>query len=237
MIATPSHTTQQLACQCTKCTQTYGTPPYVDLPSQGHPGHPATRPLYCPRCKPSSDPTRPPKVYRPYDYADVLCTDYIGLTRQVAISLITMLNEFKAQGASRVKQLATVHDPIDYLASRGFQRMSMRDSITPLDVQCLDCAGQYTILRGNITTAQRPPAYCIWCGSSHITTAQENTDDTAYTVLAAHYQLPRNVLEYLYSQYTAQSRQTSFQSYMDSPTILEIRQKLAGLAPTPTTNS
>lgn len=141
-----------------------------------------------------------------------------------------MLNEFKAQGASKVKELATVHDPIDYLKSRGFTAMPMQFMYTPLDVQCLDCGGQYTIWRGRVSPVQAPPVYCVWCASKHITIVAENTDEAAYTTLAMHYALPLNVIKFLYSQYASQSRTIKFSDYMDMPERLEIRAKLAGLA-------
>lgn len=178
-----------------------------------------------------------PRVYRPYDYADVLVQDYMGLTRHAALALITMLNEFKAQGRQAVGKLASYSDPIDYLQDRGFKRVLLRAVITPLDVQCHDCGGQYTMIRGTITTIQKPPIYCVWCASKNTTVEQENTSEVSFLILAAKYEVPQNVLEYLYTCWSQQAQISSFESYMNTGERLEIRQKLAALASQPTTAS
>lgn len=86
---------RQLAVQCDRCTQATGTPPYVDLstcPSfvptkSSHPSH-------CPRCSKL-------KLFRSYDYADVLVQEYFGLTRQSALQALSLFNSLRATTPTR----------------------------------------------------------------------------------------------------------------------------------------
>jgi hypothetical protein len=218
----------QLTCQCAKCTAKHGIPPYVDLPAPALTTtstplyQPATRPTYCPNCA-------KPRTYRTYDYADVLIQDYMGMTRQLAIDIIRQFNEWR-ESSFRNPVRNSQLDVIDYLTDRGHSKMLLRAYVTPLDVQCLDCGGQFTMLRGLVTSKQLPPVHCVWCASKNISTSQENTEEVAYLILAEKYQLPQNILEYLYKQYAAQARHSTFESYMNSEPILAIRNKLAPLS-------
>jgi hypothetical protein len=153
----------------------------------------------------------------------------MGMTRELAISIIRQFNEWR-ESSFRNPVKSSQIDVIDYLTDRGHTKMLMRAYVTPLDVQCLDCGGQFTMLRGLVTTKQLPPVHCVWCASTHISVNQENTEEVAYLILAQRYSLPENVLRYLYAQYAQQARHSSFDSYMNSESVLAIRNKLAPLA-------
>lgn len=207
---------KQLTCQCASCTHKHGIPPYIDIT----PTHiqPVIRPTYCPNCA-------KPRSYHPYDWADVLCHTYMGMTRELAISIIRQFNEWRASSFRTPVRNSQI-DVLDYLRDRGHAAMPIRSYIVPLNVQCNDCGGQYDLVRG--TVAQRPPKYCVWCGSKNI--ALTNSEEAAYVVLAKHYALPENIITYLYQEYTKQGQHITFESYMTSPTIQAIRDKLAPLA-------
>lgn len=92
----------QYTVSCQTCSDKHGTPPYVDTPSsasfQQGTQEPSSKPFYpqqhtshCPRCG-------KPRASRPYDWADILCTEYFGLTRKNALLILQAYNETKQSG-------------------------------------------------------------------------------------------------------------------------------------------
>lgn len=90
----------QLTVQCQSCSNKYGTPPYVDIPSScsNTSFKPTSKPSYCPRCAHA-------RIFRPYDYADVLCTEYFGLTRSNALQVIHLYNDLRASNNLDIRRI------------------------------------------------------------------------------------------------------------------------------------
>lgn len=193
--------------ECTRCTNKSGTPPFIQytLPI-------AAKPAHCPKCGHT-------RTIRPYDYADIICTDHAGIPRSLAIRAITLYNEFVA--TSTLKHRTATPDCIafvrDHLGAQGMP--SMRTSFTPLDVSCTDCGGSYTMLRTLIDVQHTPPCYCVWCGSKNVTIQQQSTEQSCWTSLAMHYNLPVQIIKMFYDRWSHKSAPLSFSEYMHSDLI------------------
>lgn len=213
--------TYERTVECTKCTAKSITPPFISftLPVQ-------SKPLHCPKCGHS-------RTVRPYDYADIICTDHAGISRSLAIKAINLYNEQLQRGT--LGRASKTPDCIAYIEDMGIDATnmpSMRTSFTPLNCACQSCGGSFTMLR-NVPDVQRtPPLYCVWCGSNHVTVQQQSTDNSCWTSLALHYNLPTNAIKMFYDRWSSKSGLTSFSEYMHSDLITQLLQD-SGLAYTP----
>lgn len=205
-----------LTCQCKHCLDELGVPVYVTVPLSPVPttGHP----MYCPRCR--RRPAKP--AYRPQDYADCLILRYDGLTRKGAIHAIATYNELSARG----KLPSTVRDAYDLPAILwGFKPMLSSQPITPLTVHCTSCAGSYTLIRSaGPSLQQSTPLYCVWCGSSHTTLSQDDTEETAWLSLANHYSLSVQQVQFFYNKWSQLPAHTypTFSAYLQSDLVAPI---------------
>lgn len=211
-------TTFERTVECTRCTAKSITPPFISftLPVRSKPTH-------CPKCGHT-------RTVRPYDYADIICTDHAGISRNLAIKAINLYNEQLARGTLGHK--SHIPDCIGYIEDMGVDATnmpSMRSSFAPIDAHCTSCGGSYTMLR-NVPDVQRtPPLYCVWCGSKSVTIQQQSTDQTCWTSLAQHYNLPLAALKMFYDRWSRKSSLSSFSNYMQSDLITQLLQD-AGLA-------
>lgn len=208
--------------QCTKCTTHHGaiTPPYVSyyVPT-------ATKPQYCPKCSHQ-------RIIREYDYADVLCTDHVGLSRAHAIIAIQSCNEHNARTSAPygTTKHVTVEQLLDKLGARELPPITA--VITPLTVRCnstTGCGATFTLLR-NVPDVQRtPPLYCIFCAQPVSTLANTNdTEETAFIGLSLHYELPLIMIKSLYVVWSTSSQRPTFESFIHSPKVRDtIQQVLA----------
>lgn len=221
MTATTS--SRQLSCSCQRCASRLGVPSFVDTNPMCQP---QAKPAYCPRCgKPHS--------YRPYDYADVLCTEYFGLTREVAVEVITTFNEIKASSNSQFYTAShgsqpvgksKLQDPLDLLQAMGFSRMLMRAALTPLTVSCQSCGGSFTMLRSVPDVQRTPPLHCVWCSSTNLTTSQDDTEVTAWLSLASHYGLTVAAIQFFYSDWLKRGHQTTLAAHLADPQVAPLVQ-------------
>lgn len=214
--------------QCTKCTTHHGaiTPPYVSyyVPT-------ATKPQYCPKCSHQ-------RIIREYDYADVLCTDHVGLSRSNAITAIQSCNEHNARTSAPygTSRYVTVEQLLDKLGARELPPITA--VITPLTVRCNSpktansaggCGATFTLLR-NVPDVQRtPPLYCIFCAQPvTILNNLNDTEETAFIGLSLHYELPLIMIKSLYVMWSTSSQRPTFESYIHSPKVRDtIQQVLA----------
>lgn len=198
--------------ECQRCTVKNGsiTPPFISftLPVQ-------SKPLHCPKCGHQ-------RTVRPYDYADIICTDHAGISRSLAIKAINLYNEQLARGTLRHK--SHTPDCIAFIEDMGANTSmpSLRSSFAPIDAHCQACGGSYTLLRNTPDVQRTPPLYCVWCGSNHVTIQQQSTDNTCWTSLALHYNLPTNVIKMFYDRWSSKSGLQAFSDYMHSDLITQL---------------
>lgn len=229
-------TTRQLAVQCTRCTTAHGTSPYVDLftnqpcPTPSPSGR--LSPTHCPRCGHQ-------RQYRSYDYADVLCTNYFGLTRALAIELIQTFNELTASdklptrfGSSTAKLI----DPLDLISSMGLKPLLARQAITPLTITCHTangggCGGQFTLLRcaGPQPTSPLDGLHCVFCGrhsTLSLSISQDSTEDACWLSLSHHYDLTVQAMQFFYNDWTKHgvSSSLSLAAYLQQPEVASLVQ-------------
>lgn len=205
----------QYRAQCHYCHKHTGYYPYlsVTLPISTHP------PTYCPRCH-RLVPTSP------FDYADTLCFDYAGLTRQQALSSLDHVDRQNSHSKSASHANHTAEDYLNMEQSLK-QWPSLATLTTPLTVTCNDCGGHYIFYRNAPDIQRTPPLYCVWCASKHTTISQLDTEEHAYVSLAQHYNLPVPILKTLYSLWTTQSPLPTFAEFFKSPTVTLVLNAIA----------
>lgn len=205
------------AVDCIPCSNHKLTPPYVSYTLQVQP-----KPLYCPTCQHQ-------RVYRPYSYVDILCTDYAGLSVTTAVKIVLQYNEQRAKGTLSRKSTL---DVLDYIRDLGAENMpTLRNFIAPLDISCRECGGSYTLLR-NIDSApnvnKTPPLYCVWCASPSVHVVQQGTEEVWWTSLSLAYNnMPVPMLKIFYDRWTTHSRARTFKEYMNSDMIKSLLEEVA----------
>ena len=172
-------------------------------------------PLHCTCCH----TTRAPKVQP--SLASEPTLDY-NISPIIARTLTQLLNHYNADPTNTRKLTFN-----QYVESKLHMT---RQPITPLHVHCHQCGSTFTLLRSDPTTHKSPPKHCIYCTSTQLSILQATTDDTAYICLAEHYSLPLNHIQYLYKFWSSRPNYPTFDSFMQSDTMAQLRPVLDSIA-------
>lgn len=176
---------------------------------------------HCPDCT-HDTPATPCE----YDYADVLVTRYHHpkFTRKIALYLLNELNRLNlSRSPNHQYQIEDVMHEIGLTSSESF----MNQPKCYLTTRCQSCGGSFTTLYTNAPVQHTPPSYCIWCGSSSISTVQEDTEETAMISLASHYNIPLVLFKHLYAIWHTSSKYQYLSDFINNePSIQPLLNKL-----------
>lgn len=146
-----------------------------------------------------------------------------GLNPVVAKAIVDQTNHYNADFMHSRKL-----SPKDYaITMLGIPQ----STITPLNVSCRSCGSTFTMLRSDPSTYKSPPTYCIYCASPSLVILSQDTEATAYTVLAAHYNITVPQVKFLYNHWIHQPTYNTFNLFMTSPTGIAVLQVLQPTVP------
>lgn len=159
---------------------------------------------------------------RDFSYVDWMCTQFQPLNHAIAAALVEELNNQNSRKSPHAQ--IQIEDILTQLPNPPKPLAQTSNGICPLHVSCTMCHATFDVIRTK-PTAHTPPMFCIWCGTSHVTVQQYNTDETANYVnnttssntlqdLATQFDVSLAIMTALYEQWTQDSAETYFSGYL-----------------------